>query len=65
MPYIDKINYKGTEYDLQDTDLREDFEALESEVSTLSDAVTLSTYNNDKVPYLFRPSGGGKYIGGI
>ena len=47
------------------TDLKEDLESLESEVSTLTDAVTLSTYNNDKVPYLFRPSGGGKYIGGI
>ena len=47
------------------TDLKEDVESLESEVSTLTDAVTLSTYNNDKVPYLFRPSGGGKYIGGI
>ena len=46
-------------------DLKEDFETLESEVSTLSDAVTLSAYNNDKVPYLFRASGGGKYIGGI
>ena len=47
------------------TDLKEDLESLESEVSTLTDAVTLSTYNNDKVPYLFRASGGGKYIGGI
>lgn len=47
------------------TDIKEDFESLESEVSTLADAVTLSAYNNDKTPYLFRPSGGGKYIGGI
>ena len=47
------------------TDLKEDIETLETEVSTLADAVTLSTYNNDKTPYLFRPSGGGKYIGGI
>ena len=47
------------------TDLKEDFETLETEVSTLTDAVTLSAYNTDKTPYLFRASGGDKYIGGI
>ena len=63
----EKSNLVGAinEVDADVSDVKEDFEALESEVSTLSDAVTLSTYNNDKVPYLFRPSGGGKYIGGI
>lgn len=40
MPYIDKINYKGTEYDLQDTalkeDLQEETEARENLGSTLA-----------------------------
>ena len=47
------------------TDLKEDFEQVETDITTLYDMGTPASYNNDKVPYLFRPSGGGKYIGGI
>lgn len=42
-----------------------DTSVVETAISTLYDMATPSAYNNDKVPYLFRPSGGGKYIGGI
>ena len=38
---------------------------MASEISDLFEMATPSAYNNDKVPYFFRASGGGKYIGGI
>ena len=58
------------------TDLKEDLadettarenadSKMASEISDLFEMATPSAYNNDKVPYLFRQSGGGKYIGGI
>ncbi len=44
MPYIDKINYKGTEYDLQDTALKEDLDnVVEDTHLYYSDGNTLVT----------------------
>ena len=58
------------------TDLKEDLDAetasresaeesIRQDISTLYDMGTPNAYNHDNAPYNLRPSGGGKFIGGI
>ena len=46
MPYIDKINYKGTEYDIQDTALKEEFDEVATEKVT-----SINRYDSSRISY--------------